>query len=290
MPARILIIEDNPANLDLMVYLLQAYGHTAQVARDGERGLETALDEAHDLILCDVHMPGMDGYEVARRIRSVPLMRRTPLVAVTALAMVGDRERVLEAGFDGYLAKPINPETFVSQVEGFLPKRLHSKPRAAEAGSSVETTAPAQPSSKRPRVLIVDDAPANLYLLRSIFEPSGYIVFSSDNVDGALAIAREHRPDLILTDLHMPGRDGFDLVVAVKGDPQLRDIMVVIHSATVMSEKDREISLALGADAFLARPLEPQSLLTEVEARLNQRKERIPARNPDSQTKQRDSL
>jgi len=290
MPARILIIEDNPANLDLMVYLLQAYGHTAQVARDGERGLETALDEAHDLILCDVHMPGMDGYEVARRIRSVPLMRRTPLVAVTALAMVGDRERVLEAGFDGYLAKPINPETFVSQVEGFLPQRLHSKPRAAEAGSSVETTAPAQPSSKRPRVLIVDDAPANLYLLRSIFEPSGYIVFSSDNVDGALAIAREHRPDLILTDLHMPGRDGFDLVVAVKGDPQLRDIMVVIHSATVMSEKDREISLALGADAFLARPLEPQSLLTEVEARLNQRKERIPARNPDSQTKQRDSL
>lgn len=118
--ARVLVIEDNPANLELMAYLLRAFGHQPLEAVDGHTGLATARDAAPDLILCDVQLPGLDGYGVARALKADPVLRGVPLVAVTAFAMVGDRDRVLAAGFDGYLAKPIVPETFVKEVEAFL--------------------------------------------------------------------------------------------------------------------------------------------------------------------------
>ncbi len=116
---KILIIEDNPANLELMTYLLRAFGHNVVSARDGAEGIELARREILDVIICDVHLPKVDGYEVARRLKEHPVLGRIPLVAVTALAMVGDRDKVLAAGFDGYIDKPIDPQMFVKQVEAF---------------------------------------------------------------------------------------------------------------------------------------------------------------------------
>jgi CheY-like chemotaxis protein len=124
--ARILIIEDNPTNLQLIVYLLQAFGHTALEAMDGETGLELIRLEAPELVLCDIHLPGIDGFEVAHELKRHPVYSAIPLVAVTALAMVGDRDRILSAGFDGYITKPITPETFIGQMEAFLPSTAHS--------------------------------------------------------------------------------------------------------------------------------------------------------------------
>ena len=124
--ARILIIEDNAANMQLMAYLLNAFGHTVLEAINGRTGLATALQDRPDMVLCDLQMPGMDGYDVARRFKHDPDLIDVPLVAVTAYAMVGDRDKVLAAGFDGYIPKPINPELFVSEVESFLPPTAYS--------------------------------------------------------------------------------------------------------------------------------------------------------------------
>ncbi len=120
MAKRVLVIEDNPANLELMTFLLEAFGYTVVTARDGAEGIEMVRRERLDLIICDVHMPKVDGYQVARYLKKNPMTQRIPLVAVTALAMVGAREKVLAAGFDGYIAKPITPEIFIKQVEGFM--------------------------------------------------------------------------------------------------------------------------------------------------------------------------
>src|SRR4051812_11199996 len=117
METRILVIEDNPLSLMLMDYLLRAFGYTPISAGSGEEGLETARREIPDLILCDMQLPGMDGHEIARQLKRHPVLGTVPLVAVTALAMVGDRDKVMASGFDGYLSKPIVPETFVKQVE-----------------------------------------------------------------------------------------------------------------------------------------------------------------------------
>lgn len=117
--ARILIIEDNRENMELMVYLLRAFGHMVLEAVEGEAGIKLAKYGPIDLILCDLQMPGMDGYEVVRRMKVN--LSSIPMIAVTAYAMVGDRDKVLAAGFDGYIPKPINPETFVGEIEAFLP-------------------------------------------------------------------------------------------------------------------------------------------------------------------------
>ncbi len=136
MPANILLIEDNAANLELMSYLLKAFGYVPAEAADGEAGLRLALDNAYDLVLTDVLMPHLDGYELLRRLRSDPLKRSTKVVAVTSLAMVGDRERILAAGFDGYIAKPLDPETFVRDIERFLPASDHSSGEPERTGAN----------------------------------------------------------------------------------------------------------------------------------------------------------
>jgi CheY-like chemotaxis protein len=130
MPVRILVVEDNPESRDLIVYLLSAFGYAVFSASDGREGLEVMRRERPDLILCDLHVPELDGYEVARQVRLDPQFRNLPLVAVTASAMPSDRDQVLAAGFDGYITKPIVPEEFVSQVESFL-KRTIRPPNAA---------------------------------------------------------------------------------------------------------------------------------------------------------------
>jgi CheY-like chemotaxis protein len=120
--ARILLVEDNPTNLALMEYLLRAFGHTTISATDGAQGAALAAKELPDIILMDLHMPTVDGFEAAERIKAIEALKGVPIVAVTASAMVGDRSKILARGFDGYIAKPITPETFVSQVESFLSK------------------------------------------------------------------------------------------------------------------------------------------------------------------------
>ena len=126
MVARVLIIEDNKANLELAEYLLKASGYITLTATDGEEGVRTARKEHPDLIICDLQMPVMDGYEVVRELKKDPQLRSTPVIAVTALSMPGDRKQVMSAGFDGYLSKPIEPETFAGTVGGFLPPGLRA--------------------------------------------------------------------------------------------------------------------------------------------------------------------
>lgn len=126
MPARILVIEDNPTNLDLMTYILKSVGHTVLAAITGEDGIRIALSERPDLILCDIQLPDRDGTEVAKVLRLDRSLRGVPFVAVTALAMVGDRERILASGFDGYIAKPIEPEQFIPAFNSFLSKDVRA--------------------------------------------------------------------------------------------------------------------------------------------------------------------
>lgn len=121
MAAKFLLIEDHPDNRKLIVYLLVKSGHEVRTAETGEEGLELALSDLFDLIISDIHLPGIDGCEVARRLNSNPKWHRVPLIAVTALAMVGDRDKLLMSGFDGYLSKPISPQSFNQQIESFLP-------------------------------------------------------------------------------------------------------------------------------------------------------------------------
>lgn len=120
MKGEILVIEDNDQNLYLVTFILEKHGYQVHTARDGPEGLARAATLSPDLILLDIQLPGMDGYAVARHLRENPDLASVPIVAVTSYAMSGDREKALEAGCTGYIEKPINPDTFMQQVEHHL--------------------------------------------------------------------------------------------------------------------------------------------------------------------------
>jgi two-component system, cell cycle response regulator DivK len=117
---KILIVEDNEQNLYLSTFLLEKQGYDVIQARNGQEGLDTADVERPDLILLDIQLPVMDGYEVAQRLKQAQETQSIPIVAVTSYAMAGDRDAVLAAGCEGYIEKPIDPDRFVEQVKGFL--------------------------------------------------------------------------------------------------------------------------------------------------------------------------
>ena len=118
--AKILVVEDNPTNMNLAKFVLESAGHTVLSARDAEVGLTLAREEQPNLILMDMQLPGMDGLEATMRLKRDKATSAIPVIALTALAMKGDEERIRAAGCDGYIAKPMRYQEFLAAVSGLL--------------------------------------------------------------------------------------------------------------------------------------------------------------------------
>lgn len=120
MGKKILVIEDNEQNRYLATFILEKNGYQVIAARDGKEGISKAEEGKPDLILVDIRLPVMDGYEVTRRLRDLPGFKNVPIIALTAYAMKEDEEKTLDAGCDGYIPKPIIPEEFIKVVDSYL--------------------------------------------------------------------------------------------------------------------------------------------------------------------------
>lgn len=250
--ARILAVDDNRDNFDLMHYPLCAFGHDALTAADGATGIALARREQPDPVVSDIHTPGT--------IRADAAPHETPVPAVTALTM----ERGLRAGFDGYLAKPIGPQTSVEQAEGVLPAdRRGCMPPRHEAAADATPVGRAPPP-RLGTVLVVDDSASNRERVCQILQPVGYEVRVAAGVRQALRMALESVPDLLITDLHMPGEDGFDPVREMKANPHLARVPVIVVTSPAWGERHRLAALNHGAARLLVCPVEPQRLVDEV--------------------------
>lgn len=246
--ARILIIEDNPANIELMSFLLSAYGHAPLSAADGPRGVAAARSERPDLIACDVNLPGMDGFAVLAELKGDPALAGVPILAVTALAMTGDREKVLAAGFDGYISKPIEPESFVAELEAFLTTTPASAPAAPAAAAPPPVTAMAAndamatPATGARTLLLVDDDRFMLGVLNDMLVGQPYRVLSACSGEEALQVLSHEPVEVILCDQAMPGMRGTEVLaeaaarypktvrLMLSGQPDLTDIEAAIKS------------------------------------------------------------
>lgn len=121
MMTSILIIEDNASNMKLATFILEAAGHTVLAAQNAEEGVAMARAREPDLILMDIQLPGMDGLQATGLMKGDPALRAIPIIALTALAMKGDEERIRAAGCDGYIAKPLHYQDVLDVVATFLP-------------------------------------------------------------------------------------------------------------------------------------------------------------------------
>ena len=241
----ILLVEDNDQNAYLATYLLEKSGCRIVWVKTGPQGIVTAERVTPDLILLDVELPEMNGYAVARELRKRPSLAAVPIIAVTSYAMVGDREKALDAGCTDYIEKPINPDTFVADVRQAPARRRRRRTMS--------------------RILIVDDDPQGLYMLEALLKGHGHEVVTAVNGSDALEKARRNPPDIIISDFFMPTMDGFALCRECKKDDRLKDVPFIAYTATYTDPKDEELALSLGAARFLVKPIEPEVLLREVE-------------------------
>jgi CheY-like chemotaxis protein len=254
--ARILVVEDSPDIRALVRMLLEAGGHEVSTANDGRDGVEAARRSRPDLVLMDLSLPVLSGWEAVREIKADPATAAIPVLAVTAHAMQGDRERALAAGCDGFIAKPIDEETFERSVASHLPRPAEFS--AAPRPASTET-AEAQPSSGG-RILIVDDQAEVAELIRSDLASDGHTVTVASTASEALAaFAADPAYDLTIVDVMLGMESGYQLTTElIARSPEYLPVLLVT-AGTI----DRDRGYAAGADDFIGKPIE----LPELRAR-----------------------
>ena len=263
MAQRVLVIEDNPPNLELMLYLLKAHGLQAEGSPTAMQGIAKAEAAPFDLFLCDVHLPDMDGVEVAKRLKHT--RPNVPIVAVTALAMIGDQERLLANGFDGYISKPIDPKTFVSKLRVFIggPEAAPIVPQA----NTVPASGPAWQTTPLHgyTVLVIDDQKESRYLLLTVLKINGFAVLEASTPADGMRLAVEKHPAAIVCDVNMPDEDGEAFLRKKHSHPTVNHIPVImITSSDNPSPPTRRRFKELGAKALLTRPLDSRSFIEMV--------------------------
>jgi two-component system cell cycle response regulator len=265
MAARILIVDDDLSSRELMSYLLRSAGHAVTGADDGAAGLRLALDSRPDLVVCALALPAMDGYAVARLLKADAGCAQIPLLAVSARAPDGERARLAAAGFDGYICKPIEPASFVAEVEAFLP---------------IETPAPAPapaaaPTPSTPTLLVVDDDAFMREVLVDALEGEPWRILSAGSAEDALALLAREPVDVILSDQNMPGMQGTELMAQVSRTHP-RTVRLVLSGVSAPAEIEAiERACAAGqVDRHLAKPWAAGALRADLRAAFVLRAER----------------
>jgi two-component system cell cycle response regulator len=196
----------------------------------------------------DIQLPGMDGLSAVRILKADPVLKRTPVMALTSYAMEGDVDKAREAGCDGYISKPIDTRGFMETIRNFF------------VDAPTPLLPPGLGERYKKRVLIVDDEPINVKLLEALFPSSQYKINraygASEGLEQALRIA----PDLILLDVMMPQMNGYEVIHKLKSDPATREIPVILVTA-LAEEEDKIKGLLAGADDFLNKPVQKIELL-----------------------------
>ena len=245
--ARVLIAEDSPDVRALVELLMRDAGHEVRSVADGRAAVAAAREWRPDLILMDLSLPFLSGWEAVRQIRLDPASRPMAIVAVTAHAMHGDRERAMAAGCNGFIAKPIDEGRFAAQVEEFL--------RSSRQDADVRSEPADRPSNEPGRVLVVDDDEDVARVICDDLAADGHDVAVAHAADQAELLAEDEPFELAIVDVLLRNRSGYDLTEALKRRADYLPILLVTAGMI-----DREKGFAAGADDFIGKPIESAEL------------------------------
>jgi len=265
---RILVVDDEQRNVKLLAAHLHSDGQQAITADNGAAAIELAASENPDVILLDIMMPGMDGYEVTRRLKEDPATQHIPVVLVTSLDGSGNRTRGLEAGADEFLSKPINRAELLLRVRAL--QRLKQMHDELQNRKQIVDRLLYEHNSQevgRSTVLLVEDDMRLCRHICSLLEQEGCQAVIASSAEAARDVMEQYVPDLVLMDLLLPDGDGMALLDEWKAHETFVAVPVII--ITALSDMEHKIEgLEHGADDYLIKPIENNELLARIHAGL----------------------
>jgi|SRR5579883_143190 len=289
---RLLLVEDEQVNRELFRRRLERKGYAVVPAENGLQAIELAKSEKPDLVLMDLGLPDLDGWEATRRIKADAATAAIPIIVLSAHASTEAREKAFAAGSEDFETKPVNWDVLFKKIEDVIAKAIEkAKAKAAasqaddeiDLGGSPDATSitqilhspkasakePAEPQPKR--ILVVEDNDANRVMLCRRLNKHGYITTEAANGREALDAVAKERFDLVLCDIMMPGVDGYEVLKEMKSDPDLQPIPIIMISA--LDEMASVVRcIEMGAEDYLQKPYDPVLLQARINACLDKRR------------------
>ena len=275
MTARVLVVDDLLSNVKLLEAKLSAEYFEVVTAYSGAEALGRIEEHIPDIVLLDVMMPGMDGFEVCRRIKSNPKTAHLPVVMVTALDQPSDRVAGLEAGADDFLTKPVDDPALFARVRSLvrlkmMTDELRMRETTGQTMGLIDPTVTLQDANPSGRILIIEDRPESTAWFASALQ-NGHQVASVDTFEEALVRVRGGDFDLIIVSLGVRGFDGLRLCSQLRSIPEARHVPILV----VVTEGDRRKltqALEMGVNDYLTRPVDRNELVARVRTQLRKKR------------------
>ena len=273
MSARVLVVDDVAPNIRILEAKLATEYYNVLTATNGPEALEVAARDNPDIILLDVMMPEMDGFEVCRRLKADPAVSHIPVVMVTALSDMSDRIQGLEAGADDFLTKPVNDLALFSRVRSLVRLKMtmdELKLRRQTGERFGQNQSEAEMAVEGARVLVIDDNVSDASHMSRHMGEKFDMVFEADPPK-ALSMAGEGGHDLIVVSLDHRGADPLRMTADIRNTPASRQTPILL----VAEESDAERvakALEMGVNDYILRPIEPSELLARAKTQIRRKR------------------
>jgi len=248
------VIDDEPAIVEMTKDFLESKGLRAYGALSGSNGVSLLQKEHIGVIILDLKMPGMDGYEVIKIIKDNPLTCDIPIIVVTSVDIDECKEKCLMLGADECMRKPFNGEVLIQQVNNMLNRTIRKEKQYMDFSKG--------------RILIADDEESILSMVSDILELQGYELILAHDGQEALDKIYSENPDLVILDVNMPHKDGYEVCTKIREDILMANLPIIMLTART-TEKDEIRGLELGVDDYLTKPVRPSVLIARVRAALS---------------------
>ncbi|MEZ4267990.1 MAG: response regulator [Myxococcota bacterium] len=267
---RVLVVDDEPLNVKLFKAKLATERYEVQTASNGEDALRMVAEQAPDLILLDIMMPGMDGYEVTRRLKADPATSHVPVILVTALTGTEEKNRGLEAGADEFLNKPVNTHELLARVKSMIRLTQYQEQLGLRAESYRRSPEEAAAEVGGPTILIVEDDERDAKLIHTYLLEAGARIIRANSQAMALVALAQRSIDLVVLDVLLPDASGLELCRRIKQREATRRVQVLM--VTGIEDLETKIAgLEQGADDYLIKPVHPKELLVRAMALLRKK-------------------
>ena len=283
--AHILLVEDNEINQQVAQEILENAGFIIDIAEDGKQAVEAVEKVSYDIVLMDIQMPVMDGYESTKMIRKNPQLKDLPILAMSASAMTQDLEYAKAAGMNDHVAKPIDVDGLMKTLLKWIKHKKRDLPKDFSEGLDK-----ASDESKGAHILLVEDNEINQQVAQEILENAGFIIDIAEDGKQAVEAVEKVSYDIVLMDIQMPVMDGYTATKTIRkwefgmGNEGKDPIPIIAMTAHAMAG-DEDKSLQAGMNGHVAKPIDPDQLFSTLQKWIKPSEKRVQVQQPEISVK-----